>query len=421
MDMKNYYLILLALFLNLTVVSQITFEKGYFINFEGEKVDCLIENQDWAYNPTRFEYMFSEETEVFNASIDSVSEFGIESLGRFIRFKVNIDTSSVDVRDLSLNRNPEFQEKTVFLKILVEGSADLFLYDMGHTKKYFYRINSSIASKVEPLIFKKYEKYNVDELEKKAIRIFENNYFRQQLFLNLKCADIEEKDFKTLSYSKKPFIKLFNKYNSCKNANYLPVETNVKRDLFNLGLRVGMSRSQFSFKIDEDYLGYLTYEPDWIDFDAQWNIRLGLEFELILPFNKNKWALFTEPTIHKFEGEVKTENNLPSPIDNAKIEYNSIEIPIGIRHYFYINATSKIFINGAFILDYNKGSKVSFKKANALEFEMRNNFALGLGYNYNDDFIFEFRYQSPRNTLSHYEYWESKYNLYSIIIGYSLF
>lgn len=419
--MKTLYLFFLLAIVNVTTFSQIVFEKGYFINSEGQKVDCLIKNQDWSYNPSSFEYKISEGSEELNAYIDEVSEFGIESLGRFIRFKVKLDTSSIDLCNLSRQRNPEFKEKVLFLKILVEGDADLFVYDAGNVKKYFYGVNISIEPKVEQLIYKKYEKYNLDDLEKKAIRVFENNYFRQQLYLNLKCEDIKESALKTLSYSKKSLIKLFNKYNACKNENYLPVETNVKRDFFNLGLRVGISRSQFSVKMPGRYSRYVNYGPEWVKFDSELNIRLGLEFEFLLPFNKNKWGLFIEPTIHKYESEAKGGNYFQYQNDIAKIEYHSIEFPLGIRHYFYLDSKTKFFVNASFILDYNNGSKITFEQSESLDFEVRNNFSLGFGFNYDDDFIFEFRYHTTRDPIARFERRESKYNLYSIIVGYSLF
>lgn len=419
--MKILYLFLLLAIVNVTTFSQIVFEKGYYIDSEGQKLDCLIKNEDWSSSPTEFEYKISEFSETQNIGIDKVKEFGIETLGRFIRFTVNLDTSSVDIRSLSKQRNPEYTQKKMFLKVLVEGSADLFLYDMGSSKKYFYRVNTTNEPKVEQLIYKKYEKYTIDELEKKEIKVFENNYFRQQLFLNLKCEDVKESALKTLSYSKKSLTKLFLKYNLCKNSNYTVIIKEQKRDLINLGFRVGVSRSRFSLINDDDYYGYVDFEPGWVKFDAKWNIRLGLEFEVLLPINKNKWGLFIEPTFHTYKSEADGENHLHKPNEVAKIEYNSIEVPFGLRHYFFLNDKSKLFVNGAIVIDYNEGSKITFEKSRTINLVLRHNFAIGLGYNYNDDFIFEFRWHTFRKPISPIDYWGSRYSLFSFIVGYSLF
>jgi hypothetical protein len=38
-------------------------------------------------------------------------------------------------------------------------------------------------------------------------------------------------------------------------------------------------------------------------FDNKISFRIGLEAEFILPFNKNKWAVFAEPTYQYYKTE----------------------------------------------------------------------------------------------------------------------
>lgn len=56
-----------------------------------------------------------------------------------------------------------------------------------------------------------------------------------------------------------------------------------------------------------------------------------------------------------------------------------------------------------------------------LEILSGNNFALGVGYKYNNKFSSELRIQTSKNLLQGYNYWESNYNTVSIILGYTLF
>ena len=72
------------------------------------------------------------------------------------------------------------------------------------------------------------------------------------------------------------------------------------------------------------------------------NGRFGVETEFILAFNKNKWGVTIEPTYQYYKSEKK-----PSDVE-AKLNYTSVEIPIGIRHYFYLSEKSKIFINASY-------------------------------------------------------------------------
>lgn len=52
------------LIFTLTILSINTFaqdfEKGFYIENNGKRVDCLIKNIDWLYNPESFEYKLNE-------------------------------------------------------------------------------------------------------------------------------------------------------------------------------------------------------------------------------------------------------------------------------------------------------------------------------------------------------------------------
>ncbi len=76
--MKRQTLLLAFLLATAThAFSQITFENGYFINDEGQKIECLIKNVDWRSNPTKFEYKVSADASAQTASITTVKEFAI--------------------------------------------------------------------------------------------------------------------------------------------------------------------------------------------------------------------------------------------------------------------------------------------------------------------------------------------------------
>lgn len=110
----------------------------------------------------------------------------------------------------------------------------------------------------------------------------------------------------------------------------------------------------------------------------------------------------------------------------AIVDYSSIEIPIGLRHYFYINKKSAIYLNAAYVMDFSMSSSVEFTRKdgsnlNTIEVKKGNNIAFGAGYQYNKKFSLEFRYQTNRDILDSYEYWSSDYSSMSFILGYQLF
>lgn len=145
--------------LNFTGYSQIHFEKGYYVNNNGERVDGFIKNIGWKNNPYNFAFKSSESAEDNNITIDSVKEFSIVGGVRYKRFDVYIDRSSNNVQSLSKVREPEFSEETLFLEVLLEGEASLYAYEEGNLKRYFYTTGTS---PIEQLIYKKYRKEFTD-------------------------------------------------------------------------------------------------------------------------------------------------------------------------------------------------------------------------------------------------------------------
>ncbi|HSD07520.1 tRNA modification GTPase [Flavobacterium sp.] len=406
----NKLLLFLTTILTLNCYSQILYEKGYFINNYDQKFECFIKNNDWAQNPTNFKYKVSENDDAKTIGIESVKEFGIYNISKFIRKTVNIDESSESLNDLSTDVNPIFNEKQLFLRVLVEGKATL--YQGGSVEKFFYNIDNS---NIEQLIFKSYKNSNN--------QVQANNLFRKQLWDNLKCSTIKTEDLLKLDYREDSLISVFCEYNKCSKSDYINYQVKQqlqKKDLFNLTLRPRLNKS--SLNIDND----VTLSTN-TDFGEKSAFGFGVEAEFIFPFNKNKWTLLVEPTYQSFNGEKTNKYSflVAGPL-TTEIKYTSIEIPIGVRHYFFLNKNSKIFIDAAFVYDLVLDSTLEFKKADnsvykSLEISNGNNFAFGIGYKLYDKYSIELRYHTERNNLAHYNDWISHYKTTSIILGYSIF
>lgn len=393
--MNKIYILFLIVGISFSIDcnSQISYVKGYYINNSNQKIDCLIKNIDWESNPVEFDYKFTPQTEKKTLTIESVKEFGIYNVSKYMRFDVNIDRSSNRQDLLSNDKNPIFKTEKLFLKVLIEGEASLFIYKDESLTRYFYQTNHLDLNQ---LIFKEYK-----TLENK---IGTNNQFRRQLYNNLKCSDISMNDLKHIDYNKKSLLNIFTKYYSCKNSGFVNFEEKVKSDLFNLNIRPGLNSS--SLFINNDVSSRRT------DYGNKLAFRIGLEFEFIMKFNKNKWAVIIEPTYQFFKAEDKAITNL----SNTNVDYKSLELPIGVRHYLFLNNNSKIFINGSFIYDIVLNSKVRNLDASSSV-----NLAMGLGYNYNQKYSIEFRYHTNRDILKDYVAWNSDFKTISLIFGYTIF
>lgn len=407
--MKKRILFLFITVLSLNCYSQISFEKGYYIDNTNQKINCLIKNIDWKNNPTEFEYQLSENSESKKTTIKSIKEFGIDNISKYVRSTVNIDRSSESINNLSNDKNPVFQEEELFLKVLVEGKATLYQYIDSNLKRFFYNKENS---NIEQLIFKSYKTTDNN--------VGKNNKFKQQLWVDLKCPNFKMSKIENVQYKKNSLVRFFTEYSKCYNNELINFEPKQKRDIFNLTIRPRINSSSLTIPNS-------VFNSRDIDFENKIGFGFGLEAEFILPFNKNKWAIAIEPTYQSFKSK-KTTNvtNVSGGVLIASVDYSSIEVPVSLRHYFFLNNSSKIFINASYIFDLSSKSSIEFNRndgsnLNSLEIETRNNLAMGIGYKQNDKYSLEVRYQTNREILGNYSFWSSEYKTLSIIFGYSLF
>lgn len=409
--MKKQALFLLFTILSLNCFSQITFEKGYYIDETNQRLNCLIRNVDWRNNPNKFEYKLSEEAEIKTASLNSVKEFAIKGVSKYVRSEVEIDRSSKNINKLSTEKNPVFQKETLFLKVLVEGRSTLYEYVENNLKRYFYKKENS---NIEQLIYKKYKT--------SSAKIGENNRFRQQLWLDLKCADFNSNKLEALDYEKNELVNFFIDYNRCHNQEFANYSKKPKKDFFNLTIRPRLNNSSLQIQNSKS-------EARSVNFENKFGPGIGVEAEFILPFNKNKWAIILEPTYRAFKAErVKPVNNLTGGELVANVDYSSIELPIGLRYYLFLNNHSKFFVDATYVIDFDSNSFIEYTRndgsmVKTFDINSGSNLAFGLGYKLNNKYSVEARYQTTRQLLGNYFLnWSAEFNTsISIILGYSLF
>ena len=404
--LKSTFIVSIICILSLNCFAQTNYENGYFINNANQKTECLIKNVDWKNNPTEFEYKLSINDEPRKIGIDEVQEFTISNSHKYQRFNVSIDRSSNNINRLDTLRNFVLHEEQLFLKTLVEGKASLYYYEDNIVKKFFYKID---ASEVKLLKFKRYI-FPTETL----IRV--NSAYKQQLLLDLICENISEREIDHIKYEKNSLTNLIVKFNECHNSTYSNYDKLNKKDLFNLSIRVGLNSSSLETKYNWSDNGNIT-------FDNEVSPRFGLEFEYIFPFNNNKWSVTLEPSYQYYKTSKINNDAL------VQVDYKSVELPIGVRHYFFLNDKSKLFINGLYVLNFGRDSYIQFEENQDLALNVgdflvlngRSNLAIGGGYNFNNKVSIEARYGFRRELFRYKSNWASKYEMLSIMVGYSIF
>lgn len=409
--LKNILSFAVILFSLSTVSSQISFEKGYFINNIGERTDCLIRNVDWKNNPVSFDYRLSKTSETQVARIGNTKEFGIADGAKFKRVEVQMDRSSNLDGALEYSRAVVFNDEKLFLKVLVEGKANLYFYEEGNLRRFFY---SKENDQIKQLVYKRYRltsrkiEGNIEyqRFGRSTGVIAENTEYKQELLNNLTCADLSQGNFSNLRYRTSSMVDLFNKYNKCSDPNYSVVSGKGEKFILNISLRPGMNIS--SLKVSR----YNT------NFDSNLSLRFGLEFVVILPFNKNKWSIVFEPTYRTYKTEEYTSDYSALTSNPFKVDYSSIEFAVGIRHAMFLNNKSSIFISGYLLNDLELNDSF-LNNPGKFVIDPLSNFAFGLGYRHGKKFSIEFRYDDSRELLR-YTQTTSKFNNISIILGYTI-
>ncbi len=420
MIMKKSVVAIILIALSFSGFSQIKFEKGYFIDNSGIKTECLIKNIDWNYNPTEFEYRTTINSDSKIKTIQTIQEFGILEQSTYKRFEVAIDRSSDKLNKLRTNKEPNYTTETLFLKVLVTGDAVLYRYAENNLTRFFYNVN---GSEVQQLIYKRYKIQNS--------KVAQNNRFRQQLWSDVRCQTITIEKVEIMDYFKRDLERYFINYNNCKNPDFkVEVERRNLSEVLNLNIRPGIGLSTTT-------LERTSGAEEIIEYGSMLSLRLGVELEYILPFNKNKWSLFLEPTFKYLQVKDKEASYTPPSSFStvrtviADLDYNSLELPIGLRHHFFLNDKSKVFVNAALVLDFSFNSKidVDFRSTGAnnlidlysFDISTSTNFAFGFGYNYKDVYSIEMQYQGSRGLLNDFVTWKSSYQSFSLIFGYTLF
>ena len=423
---KLTILIILFLIVNVSF-GQIKYEKGYFINTENQRTECLIKNMDWNLNPTHFKYKLENSVAPLMGDLTTVKEFGIYNYFKFIGVEVKIDRYSSSATDLIGDENPLWRKETLFLKLITDGKAKLYSYDSQNGRKFFYSVADS---SINQLVYKKFlinfmvkitrddqvsattKNTNESQISPLTKNIYwdqlspiaENNTYKDQLLKDLPNAYSSQESIEKITYTSEDLEKYFNDYNGTFGDSSTQIIKKTKKSYFNLKITPGINSSSLAMS--------LLNSAD-LNFKKNLGFRLGLELESVLPFNRNKWALVFEPTFQSYNS--KTEDG------NFSAKFNFIEFPIGMRYYLYLNDQNKIYLNCFYIPQFQINLKTTIESNQQYKYALSSsaNWSFGGGFEHKR-LSLETRYYTVRNMMQ-FNYFHADYSRFSIILGYKIF
>ena len=410
--MKVKFILSILILIDLHCFAQVSFEKGYFIGSDNQRVECLIKDSDWDNCPKEFKFKLTETDDPKKAEITGIKEFGIYGVVKFIGAAVKIDRSTRLFSNYSDIKEPIWSDEQLFLKVILEGKASLYSYVEADLRFYFYSVNDSA---IKQLVHKEYKIDNSKRIyfdQQNPNSIATNNEFRLQLWNEVRCNDATISSVEKLNYKQTELVNYFNTYNTCSGSTVTSYVYKQKRDFFNLRLKPGLNLSSFRVEsLSNDYV---------LDFNNKISLSVGAEAEFILPFNKNKWGLVFDPTFKSFNSETE------SSLGKVTIEYSSIELPFGLRYYCFLNKGIKLFFNGFMIAGHtlNLSHSIRFEYPFTGMIDIKSpppgirNFAMGAGVNYKR-YSAEIRYYTTQNPLLFNSMWTSEYKRIMVIIGFN--
>lgn len=387
-------LMMVAVAFPTVLLAQVKFEKGYFINNQGARTECLIRNVDWREGPKAFTYTYTEGGDKQTGTLENITEFGIYHDSRFVRIILPIDKSALYIKPVGEQQN-DWPIDTAFVRTLVNGPASLYKYDENGFIAYLYQTGDA---PIQQLLLHKYRTAEGD--------IVVQRDFAKQLARGVRCQGASGRPAWELDYYEPQLVKYFKAYNQCMGGE--TVDWVEKRDRPKIHLRPTLGMGFVSLLVNRN-----NYDPYDFDFGRKTQVRPGLEVECVLPFRKATWSVLIAPHYESFK---KTY-----PDDIHKIEYKSLLVPVGVRHYFFLNESTRIFLNAMGGMNMSLGSSyVDLTYSTTLTVSYAMTYAGGVGIRWKE-LSAEFRYYGGNDFLWNVSDWAADYKSASVLVGIQVF
>jgi hypothetical protein len=378
--MKNLTIIFLLFALS-PLAAQIKFEPGYYISNDGTKTVGLIENRDWRYNPSEIKFKTNESSEAITVGMDGIQEFGIDQFSKYIKATVDVDMSGDKVASYSDQRKPEFENKTVLLKVLIDGQYSLYQYEESDLVRFFWKNG---PSDIQPLIYKKYVEGGVSE----GAQIKTNKEFLQVIG-RIACDDVTDADLLQIDYDIKELSQFMTEANACAGSEVTDLSSN-KSNMSAFRAVLGVYSTSFSGSI-----GNASF-----DFGSKIVPSFGFQYEVIMPYGGGKWSLLVEPTLlmASASGTRTSSSFMGITSQKAELKYTSLDLAAGARFNYYLADDKKVFLNLLGVLYLSPGSTIDFETSKDTELGKGFNLGIGGGLAFNK-LSAEIRFYTNRDLL----------------------
>ncbi len=398
--MKNCFALFICLLTFHGLIAQITFEPGYFIDNDDNKIECLIQNERWLFSPEIVSYRLNGSTDIRSFSVGDCKEFKIAGQGAYKRVSAGFPITQSTLKKKEKNPEPELVRKTVFVQNIIEGKASLYWYVGDIDIVYLF---SKEDGPIEVLLYKKYVG---DDL-----KVRENNIFKRQLLKDFPCDN--RLDIQKVKYSRKSLIKYFEEINTCLGDNSFVVyeRTAKQKANFPITLKVWGGVQQYGYEVG------LTSRPGEVyEFENASGAKFGGEVEAFFPyFGYKKASVILSAQYGSFTSDylVQPDDFIYNPSTEQILtgDFSILELMLGARYYFDITEKSNVFLEAGFVTNLYPNSVLNNRRTFLLidrptetsevstAQDNDSGASFGLGYSYNRRVYLRFNFITNQNII----------------------
>jgi len=395
------------LFLNLSFSQK--FEKGYFIENNGNKVECFLDKKYQFYSPDIVKYKLLENDNIKEIGLNSIKELSIYNKVIYYKFNVELEVSGVGIEDLNNEKKLNTITKNVLLELVEDGKIKLFVYNFDY-KSCFYLLKEP-ESVPELLDYKKYRS------GEQFVAVSENNDYRNEIYNFVKDANISAAELENIEYEEDDLQKVIKRYNEFNNNSLSLNIKKSKSSKLNIKPRLSILNSSVEYQnlINSSF-------NSKSKFDSKVGLGFGIDLELETISN---FSVFLSPIFSSYTNtSTQTIYGVSSNdrVIETKVDYKFIRNLIGVRKYFELKNKKEIYLGANLIFDYVLNSE-TIQVFHPDLINLNSNFQLGLnlGFDINKRYYIEFNYDLPKNLSSNTTGRETKYNNISFSVMYNLF
>ena len=352
--MKYYTLI--ALICSGLLFSQTSFQPGYYVDNESNKISGLIKNEDWSQIPSKILFKKHADDEAVTIEGNQFSGFKVEGTKHYYR------TLKLDSYKLYNSSGDEVDYPSIELlaRVVIDGQATFLTTKVNDELLYVIQIEDQAP---QVLMYKKYILNDGKIRERKG--------FQKQLFDANPCEQpLDTKLFLDVKYRLNEISNIVTGFNDCLGSASENYNKKRTKGQFNLLVKANVVFNNFQ-KAGFGYGEGLSSDgSNFAEFPIsnQTTFGIGLELEYMLPFNNKRWSIFTNPMYQYLQKDSATRTDglfyafSTSNVCTYTVDLSYIELPIGVRYFFVQSNNINAFVNVAF------GTNIVLSDASNLEF-----------------------------------------------------